>query len=217
MWVTNVVALGGTQGWVLGKLQIHGEEDIFVHLSSPRTQRMTKMSPSIRSLHGHLWVQRRSLPSPGDCSHGGRWQDLAHAGLCCAIDLKFRNCSDLYFEKNPWGIKYLQKISSCVNNRKIQYSESGLVFNKFENFMILLLLFIAYFICRCLFSQAVWSWVFHQLVQSKRTNFLGCSHPCPASPLPPEPVLLVTPMGCSGSRHPGRVSSAAAWANWDIL
>lgn len=171
------------------------------------------MSPSIRSLHGHLWVQRRSLPSPGDCSHGGRWQDLAHAGLCCAIDFKFRNCSDLYFEKNPWGIKYLQKISSCVNNRKIQYSESGPVFNKFENFMILLLLFIAYFICRCLFSQAAWSWVFHQLAQSERPNYLGCSHPCPASPLPPEPVPLVTPMGCSGSWHPGRVSSAAAWAN----
>lgn len=42
MWVTSVVALGGTQGWVLGKLQIYGEEDIFVHLSSPRTRRMTQ-------------------------------------------------------------------------------------------------------------------------------------------------------------------------------
>lgn len=74
------------------------------------------------------------------------------------MDFKFRNCSVSYFEKNARGIKYLQKISSCVNNRKIQYSVSGPVFNKFENFMILLLLFIAYFICRCLFSQAAWIW-----------------------------------------------------------
>lgn len=87
------------------------------------------------------------------------------------MDFKFRNCSDLYFgKKNPWGIKYLQKISSCVNNRKIQYSASGAVFNKFENFMILLLLFIAYFICRCLSSQAAWIWVFDHLVPGQGSN-----------------------------------------------
>lgn len=117
------------------------------------------------------------------------------------------NGSGLYLEKeknnnnnkNPWGIKYLQKISSCVNNRKIQYSENGLVFNKFENFMILLLLFIAYFICRCLFSQAAWIRVFHQLVRTKRPTLPGLWPPLPA-----EPVPLVTLMGL------GRVSSAEA-------
>lgn len=113
----------------------------------------------------------------------GGWQDQALAGLRCAIDFKFRNCSDLYFEKNPWGIKYLQKISSCVNNRKIQYSASRPVFNKFENFMILLLLFIAYFICQCLFSQATWIWVFDHL---ERPNFPCWEPSALPRPLPAE-------------------------------
>ena len=126
--------------------------------------------------------------------------------LRCAMDFKFRNCSDLYFEKNPWGIKYLQKISSCVNNRKIQYSASGPVFNKFENFMILLLLFIAYFICQCLFSQAAWIWLFDHLMPTRRPNS-PCREP-PALPRqrrgPLRPGPLAAPMGHAQGRVSGR-------------
>lgn len=153
------------------------------------------MSPARRRLHGHLGVQRRSCPGPRDAPAEGGWQDRALAALLCAMGFKFRNCSDLYFEKNPWGIKYLQKISSCVNNRKIQYSASGPVFNKFENFMILLLLFIAYFICQCLFSRAAWIWVFDHLVPTRSPNF-PCREP-PAlprrrrSPLRPGPLAAL--------------------------
>lgn len=119
------------------------------------------------------------------------------AGSYGVIDLKFSIGSDLYFEKerkknnnkkNPWGIKYLQKISSCVNNRKIQYSENGLVFNKFENFMILLLLFIAYFICRCLFSQAAWMPGVSPTCANQEAKLPGLW-----LPLPTEPIPLVTP------------------------
>ena len=134
------------------------------------------------------------VPAPGTAPSEGGWQNQALRGLRCAMDFKFRNCSDLYFEKNPWDIKYLQKISSCVNNRKIQYYASGLVFNKFENFMILLLLFIAYFICRCLFSQAAWIWVFDHLVPTQCLNreplALPRQHRCLLRPGP-----LAAPMG----------------------
>lgn len=142
---------------------------------------------------------------PGMVPTEGGWQDQAFAVLRCAMDFKFRNCSDLYFEKNPWGIKYLQKISSCVNNRKIQYSASGPVFNKFENFMILLLLFIAYFICQCLFSQAAWIWVFDRLVPTQSPNFPGREPPA----LPQgcrcllRPGLLAALMGRAQERVPG--------------
>lgn len=143
---------------------------------------------------------------PGLAPTEGGWQDQAFTVLRCAMDFKFRNCSDLYFEKNPWGIKYLQKISSCVNNRKIQYSASGPVFNKFENFMILLLLFIAYFICQCLFSQAAWIWVFDHLVPTQSPNFPGREPPA----LPQgrrcllRPGLLAALMGRAQERVPGR-------------
>lgn len=127
------------------------------------------------------------VPAPGVAPAEGGRQDQALAVLRCAMDFKFRNCSDLYFEKNPWGIKYLQKISSCVNNRKIQYFASGPVFNKFENFMILLLLFIAYFICQCLFSQAAWIRVFDHLVPTEHPKF-PCREPVALAPAPPPPA-----------------------------
>lgn len=144
--------------------------------------------------------------APGTVPTEGGWQDQALAGLHCAMDFKFRNCSDLYFEKNPWGIKYLQKISSCVNNREIQYSASGPVFNKFENFMILLLLFIAYFICQCLFSQAACIWMFDQLVPTERPNF-PCRDPLAlpwrrCCPLRPGPLAAL--MGRAQERVSGR-------------
>lgn len=113
--------------------------------------------PSRRSFHGHLWSHPSSGIAP---TQGGE----AGPGPRCVASLWILNLEIVQIctleKKNPWGIKYLQKISSCVNNRKIQYSASGPVFDKFENFMILLLLFIAYFICRCLSSRPAWIWVF---------------------------------------------------------
>lgn len=124
------------------------------------------------------------------------------------MDFKFRNCSDLYFEKNPLGIKYLQKISSCVNNRKIQYFVSGPVFNKFENFMILLLLFIAYFICQCLFSQAAWIRVFDHLVPTEHPKF-PCRELVALAPAPPPPPPAETcPARRTDGPCQGHVSSA---------
>lgn len=140
------------------------------------------------------------------------WQDQALTVSRCAVDFKFRNCSVSYFEKNAWGIKYLQKISSCVNNRKIQYSVSGPVFNKFENFMILLLLFIAYFICRCLFSQAarIWCLTTSRGAEGRRALPRPCAATRPGRRADaPRGLLCSRP---TGAFHPGK-----ALRQWDTV